>query len=121
MRDYRLTAFVRDDLDSVLEWSGRYFGELRRARYETLIFAAIADIRRFPNHPAAKKHPRYGVGVRSWHLRLSRNHVPLEVGRVDSPRHLLFYRVMGGVVVIGRLLHERMDLRRHLPSRVWEE
>jgi len=84
-----------------------------------LIFAAIRDISRYPDHPAAKRHPRYGVGVRSWHLRLSRDHVPFDVGRVESPRHLLFYRVIREVVVIGRLLHERMDLKRHLSPRVW--
>jgi len=119
MFDHRLTPFARADLDSVLEWSARYFGEQGRDRYEALIFAAIADVRRFPNHPASKHHPQYGRGVRSWHLRLSRSHVPPDVGQVESPRHLLFYRVMGSVVVIGRLLHERMDLKRHLPSRVW--
>jgi len=119
MLDHRLTPFARADLDSVLEWSADYFGELGRERYETLISAAVADLSRFPDHPASKLHPRYGRGVRSWHLRLSRSHIPPEVGRVESPRHVLFYRVMSGVVVIGRLLHERMDLKRHLPPRVW--
>jgi len=119
MFNRRLTVPVRADIADALSWSRQYFGEQGRDRYEALIFAAIDDIVRSPEHPASKPHTRHGTGVRSWHLRLSRNHVPPEVGRVESPRHLLFYRVMRGVVVIGRLLHERMDLRRHLPPRVW--
>jgi len=119
MLEHLLTNSARADFASTLEWSYRYFGERGRLRYNALVFTAIDDIRRWPDHPASKAHPKYGAGVRSWHLRLSREHVPPELGRVDSPRHLLFYRMMGGVVVIGRLLHERMDLRRHLPPRVW--
>jgi len=119
MKGYLLLPYAESDLSDILARSYWRFGELGRERYETLIFAAIADIARFPDHPASKQHPSYGRGVRSWHLRLSRSHIPPDVGRVESPRHVLFYRVMGGVVVIGRLLHERMDLKRHLPARVW--
>jgi len=121
MLDHLLTDSARADVNSILDWSYRHFGRVGWRRYNELILAAIADIRRFPDHPASKLHPKYGRGVRSWHLRLSRSHVPPEVGRVESPRHVLFYRVMRGVVVIGRLLHERMDLRRQLSPRVWRQ
>jgi len=119
MYDRYVTDSARADIADALSWSRQYFGARRRDRYEALIAAAIDDVVAYPKHPAAKLHTKYGVGVRSWHLRLSRSRVPPEVGHVESPRHLLFYRVMGGVVVIGRLLHERMDLRRYLTPRVW--
>jgi len=114
-----LTVPVRADIADALSWSRQYFGEQGRDRYEALIFTAIDDVVKRPSHPASKQHMGHRAGVRSWHLRLSRSHVPPDMGRVESPRHVLFYRVMGGVVVIGRLLHERMDLKRHLPARVW--
>jgi toxin ParE1/3/4 len=33
------------------------------------------------------------------------------------PRHFLIYRLDGDIVVIGRVLHDAMELARHMESR----
>lgn len=55
--------------------------------------------------------------ARTYHLRHSRDHVDDTVGRVRRPRHFLLYRMRSdGDVEIARVLHDRMDLERHLPE-----
>jgi plasmid stabilization system protein ParE len=44
--------------------------------------------------------------------------VKKSVGKVKQPRHSLPYRTLaGGPVEIGRVLHDGMDLKRHLPEK----
>ena len=53
--------------------------------------------------------PELGDGVFSWRLALSRSRSP--GGNVYRPRHLLFCRRDGDVLVVGRVLHDAMELR----------
>jgi toxin ParE1/3/4 len=64
--------------------------------------------------PGSAERPELGDGVRSWHLRGSRNHTT--GGVVRRPRHFLIYRVVGDILLIGRVLHHGMELRRHLDA-----
>jgi toxin ParE1/3/4 len=65
--------------------------------------------------------PELGASIRSWHLRLSREHVNPSVGIVRRPRHFLVYRLEPDLVVVGRLLHDAMELARHLDAETaWE-
>lgn len=58
-----------------------------------------------------------GRPVRLYHLRHARNRARSDVGVVQSPRHLLVYRLaLDGTVVILRVLHDSMDLVRHLDA-----
>lgn len=42
-------------------------------------------------------------------------------GIVRHPRHFLIYRMQGGQLVIGRVLHDAMELARHLAcDSPWE-
>jgi toxin ParE1/3/4 len=52
--------------------------------------------------------------MRSWHLRGSRNRTT--GGIVRRPRHFLIYRVDDDILVIGRILHDAMELRRHIDT-----
>ena len=53
-------------------------------------------------------------GVKTYHLRFSRNRVKGE--RVKRPRHFLLYRVTGNLVEVARVLHDSRDLERHIPD-----
>jgi toxin ParE1/3/4 len=65
------------------------------------------------------RRPELGEGVFSWHFRQSRNRS--SAGRVSRPGHFLTYRIDDDTVVIGRVLHDAMDLQRHLdPDTSWE-
>lgn len=120
MTSYRLTHAAQSDIVSILAWSHEQFGEEARTRYEALIAAAIRDaaVSRTDAAEGAAR-PELGSGVFSWHLSRSRGRSP--GGRVNRPRHFLICRRDGDTLVIGRVLHDAMDLRRHVdPQRTWD-
>ncbi len=63
-----------------------------------------------------------GTGVRTYHLRHNRDHARTIEGFVRRPRHLFLYRAMQpDVIGIGRVLHDSMELERHLPHQYGDE
>ena len=53
----------------------------------------------------------------TYHLLYSRDRVPKATGRVGKPRHFLLFRIAtDGCLEIGRVLHDSMDLKRHVPD-----
>ena len=118
---YRLSEAAQGDVLSILAWTHEQFGEAARLRYESLIVAALRDVAIQPDRPGSLARPELGTGVRSWHLRLSRDHVKRGVEVVRRPRHFLVYRSEPALVVVGRVLHDAMELARHLdPDTSWE-
>lgn len=118
---YRLSEAAQGDMLEILAWTDEQFGEGARLRYENLIIAALRDVARQPDREGSLARPEFGAGVRSWHLRLSREHVSPGVGLVRRPRHFLVYRLEPGLVVVGRVLHDAMELAQHLDSdTAWE-
>lgn len=115
MPAYRLTHAARADIISILAWSHEQFGEQARKRYEALIATAIRDAASRSGDVGHMPRPELGPGVTSWHLSHSRGRAP--GGRVQKPRHFLICRREGDTLVIGRLLHDAMDLRRHIDAR----
>ena len=114
----RLSQHAQSDIESILEWSQANFGELARRRYQALIAAALRDVAGEPTQVGGQARPELGEGVFAWHLRLSRDRS--EADPVERPRHFLIYRIDGGLVVIGRVLHDAMDLERHVdPDTTW--
>ena len=121
MLRYRLSDAAQGDVLSILAWTHEQFGETARLRYESLIVAALRDVASQADRPGSLARPEFGAGVRSWHLRLSREHVESGVAVVHRPRHFLIYRSEPALIVIGRVLHDAMELARHLdPKTSWE-
>ncbi len=119
MAPYRLTHAAQADIVSILAWSHEQFGEEARQRYEALIVAAIRDAAKRSDEVSRTLRPELGDGVFSWHLAQSRARSP--GGTVHRPRHFLICRRDGDVLVVGRVLHDAMELRRHLdPHLPWE-
>jgi toxin ParE1/3/4 len=110
---YRISHATAADSIDILAWSQEQLGEQARRGHESLIGAAIRDIAADPTRTGSAE---LGQAVRSWHLRGSRNHTTGEV--VGRPRHLLIYRVEDDILVIGRILHDAMELRRHIDADV---
>ena len=118
---YRLLEAAQGDVLSTLAWTHERFGEAARLRCESKIVAALRDVASQPDRPGSVARPELGTGVRSWHLRLSREHMKPGVGIVHRPRHFLVYRLQPGLVVVGRVLHDAMELAGHLdPNVSWE-
>lgn len=119
MAEYRLTHAAQSDLAEILAWSHEQFGEEARTRYEALIVTAIRDAASHGQTGVHTSRPELGTGVYSWHLSRSRTRTP--GGKVNRPRHLLIYRRDGNTLVIGRVLHEAMELQRHIdPRETWD-
>lgn len=119
MAEYRLTQTARADILSILAWSHEQFGEEARKRYEALIATAIRDAASRSDEGGPTLRPELGEGVRTWHLSRSRARAP--GGRGHRPRHFLICRRDGETLVIGRVLHDAMDLRRHVDARrTWD-
>ena len=118
MATFRLSESARDDIASILWWSFEQFGDQARKRYEALIVAAIRDAASASDVPGLVERPELGDGVVSWHLSNSRGRS--SGGRVGRPRHFLVCRFDGGVLVVGRVLHDAMDVGQHVdPAHVW--
>lgn len=119
MARYRLAHAAQADIVSILAWSHEQFGDEARKRYEALITTAIRDAATRSDEVGRRVRPELGDGVFSWHLAQSRTHSP--GGNVHRPRHFLICRRDGDVLVVGRVLHDAMELRRHLdPQQPWE-
>ncbi len=121
MARYRLSVAAQTDLIDILAWTQEHFGDAARKRYETLIVTALRDVSAQADRPGSIERPELGRGVRSWHLHLSRERARTDTGIVRQPRHFLIYRVEYDLIVVGRVLHDAMELARHLdPQESWE-
>ena len=121
MARIRLSRAAETDIIDILVWSQSRFGDAARQRYERLIVAALSDIASDPLRPGSFLRSELGDGVRSWHLRVSRQRAAPAGTVVARPRHFIVYRQDPDLVVVGRLLHDAMELERHLRAReIWE-
>jgi toxin ParE1/3/4 len=122
MAVYRLTKAAETDIVEILAWSESQFGGVARRRYERLIVTALIDIAADPVRPGSLARPELGGDVRSWHLHGSRERARGPDGVVQRPRHFLIYRpVDAALIAIGRILHDAMELERHLQDPgVWD-
>ena len=119
MARYRLTDTAQDDIVSILAWSRERFGVEASKRYEALIATAIRDAATRSDEFGHTVRPELGDGVLSCHLAQSRTHSP--GGTVGRPRHFLICRRDGDILLVGRVLHDAMELRQHLdPQPPWE-
>jgi toxin ParE1/3/4 len=111
---YRLSAAAEADIVDVLAWSQEIFGDAARRRYERLLITALRDVAAEPDRAGSVAHPELGPDIRSWHLRNSRERAGTPEGVVQRPRHFLLYRPLRpGLIGVGRVLHDAMDIRRH--------
>jgi toxin ParE1/3/4 len=94
-------------MEAVLAYTLEHFGERKCEQYKSLIRQALADIAADPHRPGAKHRPEIHTEARTFHI--SRRGKPA--------RHIMLYRITGEHYVdVGRLLHDSMELNRHLPD-----
>ena len=114
MADIRLSEAAQADIVEILAWSEEQFGATARVRYERVITTGLLDISMDPFRAGSAARPELGDRVRSWHLRNSRERAKGAAGLVRRPRHFLIYRPTAALIVVGRVLHDSMELNRHL-------
>lgn len=99
MAGYVLTRRARADLVEIGRYTRANWGELQRNRYLAALFAEFDRLGREPlvGVPVDDLRPGYRRGRQG--------------------RHLIFYRTVDDRIEIVRVLHERMDIARHLNPR----
>jgi len=100
-------------MEEILAWTEDQLGKDARRRYRLLLQQAIREVVRYPELAGSIPYPELGPDIRIYHIRHSRNKV-VASKRVKNPRHFLMYRVaQQSRPVIGRILHDSMELSRH--------
>ena len=108
---------ARTDIANILDWTLEHFGPQLMHRYRELMQTAIEAVAANPELAGSAGRPEIAENCRTYHLFHSRKDAGTRGNRVRNPRHFLLYRVPAtGVVEIGRVLHDSMDLEQHLPA-----
>lgn len=112
---YRISDPAKADIARVLRTSEAQHGREARIRYRGLVTAALRRIAADPHGPATSDRSEASTGLRSIHIRHCRE--DSRERPVRDPVHVVFYRPCEpGVVEIVRVLHERMEPRRHVET-----
>lgn len=104
----RLAEKAAQDVENILDWTYRHFGSQQMQVYAGVIGDALAALIEDPRLVDLRWRPDLGDGVAVLHV--------AREGR--KGRHLLVFRVhdQDRVVEVLRVLHDSMDLQRHLDS-----
>ena len=74
---------------------------------------AFQDLSEDAERPGVRTDGALGRHLRLYHCRHARNRVAPR-DRIGRPRHILVFRLDAEVVEIVRILHDAMDIPRHL-------
>jgi toxin ParE1/3/4 len=102
----RLGASAELDLVNILKWTAENFGARQSRIYRDTLVHAIGELADGPNVVGSSGRDEIARGFRTLHV--------ARHGRRGS--HFLLYRIdRKHLIEVVRILHDRMDLRRHLP------
>ncbi len=106
---YRLSREAEADLESILGYTLDTFGTEQFNIYSNLLRKALDALAEDPIRPSSKARPELGKGLRTFHAGFASR-------RQSAARHFIVYTIGADHIVnISRILHESMDLARHLP------
>jgi toxin ParE1/3/4 len=99
----RISDAARDDLGEIMRWTTENFGAEQARRYKSVILATADEL---SGGPEPLGHRVVG-GLRALYV----------ARRGRRGRHFLLYRVLDETTIeVSRILHDQMDLQRHVPS-----
>lgn len=107
----RLGAAAEIDFANILKWTTENFGARQARLYRDTLVQAIGELGNGPDVAGSKARDEIMLGLRTLHV--------ARHGR--RGRHFLLYRIAAGTIIEivrvlhDRVLHDRMDLQRHLP------
>ncbi len=106
----RLAAAAEQDFREILRWTVQNFGRGQARAYARTLSGALHDLARGPSIMGARRREDIGLGIHTLHV--------ARKGR--KGRHLVVFRLAPPpseqVIDVLRLLHDSMDLPRHLPA-----
>jgi len=102
-----LGAAAEVDFANILKWTAENFGARQSRVYRDTLVQAMGDLADGPDAAGAKARDDIIAGLRTLHI--------ARRGRRGS--HFLMYRAApNNTIEIVRILHDRMELQRHIPS-----
>ena len=102
----RLGAAAELDFANIIKWTAENFGARQSRIYRDILLQAIGELADGPDIAGSNKRDEILPGLRTFHVARRGRHA----------RHFLMYRVAAGnIIEIVRILHDRMELARHLP------
>jgi toxin ParE1/3/4 len=103
----RLGAAAELDFANIIKWTAENFGARQSRVYRDTLIQAIRELADGPDVAGSKARDEIMPDLRTLHV--------ARRGRRGS--HFLMYRAAPKrTIEIVRILHDRMDLKRHLPS-----
>lgn len=106
----RLSAAAEADFRQILRWTMDHFGSAQGRAYADTLSSALKALCAGPSVIGVKERPEIGSNI--WTLHVARK------GR--KGRHFIMFRIAeardGKVIDVLRILHDSMDLERHMPS-----
>jgi toxin ParE1/3/4 len=95
------------DLAATLHWTAANFGAEQARRYKEAFIAALRELSDGPDVSGSRARDEIAPGIRTLHV--------ARHGR--RGRHFILYRSEADrTIAILRILHDSMDLRRHIPK-----
>lgn len=108
---YRLTTAANRDVVEILAYTEANFGQALRRHYQAAIAQSLMDICADPNRRGVVELNELAGGLLTYHFR----HNARTKLQIRNPRHLLVFRFAGpGLLLVVRVLHENMDIARHI-------
>jgi toxin ParE1/3/4 len=102
----RLGATAELDFANILKWTAENFGARQSRIYRDTLVHAIGELADGPNVVGSSARDEIAGGYRTLHV--------ARHGRRGS--HFLLFRIdRKHLIEVVRILHDRMDLQRHLP------
>ena len=106
----RLSAAAETDFRQILRWTVDYFGSAQAKIYATTLSLALSALTAGSSLIGVKERPEIGTNICT--LPVARNG--------HKGRHFIMFRVTASqdskVIDVLRLLHDSVDLERHLPQ-----
>jgi toxin ParE1/3/4 len=106
----RLAAKAQDDYQEILQWTVDQFGVEQARAYADILTIALEDLCSGPEIVGVKERGEIGPNLYTLHV--------ARKGR--KGRHFVMFQVGPGagenVIDVLRILHDSMDLQRHLPA-----
>lgn len=105
----RLAAAAEADFRNILLWTSENFGAKQARTYSATLSVALRDLTEGPIKSGATPRNDIGKGIYALHVARHRR----------KGRHFVVFRVgrdiNGELIDVLRLLHDAMDLPRHVP------
>ncbi len=110
----RLSDAARNDFDQIVDWTVDQFGQAQAIAYARALTAMLSELDEGPSQPGVKNRKDIGKGMFTLHI--------ARHGR--KGRHFVVFRRVdqrAKILEVLRILHDSMDLPRHLPMSEGEE